>query len=133
MVCCLRCFLIPTVALSGQPEGPVAEVTYKVWSTYPPALYTDPSGRVRIVAGTVYKVMVGKNTIPITQSLPASTTLSQMQWMRPVITPTINTKPTTTRVQGSGGKTYIVTTYTDGKRTCTCPGYTYRRSCKHTT
>jgi|FreactTroBogLake_1042271.scaffolds.fasta_scaffold23911_4 hypothetical protein len=33
-------------------------------------------------------------------------------------------------VQGSKGNTYIVTTE-NGKSTCTCPGFGFRKSCKH--
>jgi hypothetical protein len=34
-------------------------------------------------------------------------------------------------VQGSGGKTYTVTHKVDGRSTCTCPGFIYRKKCKH--
>lgn len=34
-------------------------------------------------------------------------------------------------VEGSKGGTYTVTER-DGKRTCTCPGFTFRHSCRHT-
>lgn len=27
---------------------------------------------------------------------------------------------------------YTVTEYPDGRRTCTCPGYTFRKACRHT-
>lgn len=33
-------------------------------------------------------------------------------------------------VQGSKGQTYIVTKE-NGKASCTCPGYSFRKSCKH--
>lgn len=33
-------------------------------------------------------------------------------------------------VQGSKGNTYIVTSE-NGKKTCTCPGFGFRRTCKH--
>ena len=36
----------------------------------------------------------------------------------------------TITVQGSKGNTYIVTKE-NGKATCTCPGYSYRKSCRH--
>ena len=35
-------------------------------------------------------------------------------------------------VAGSGGKKYYLTKYA-GKWVCTCPGYTFRRTCKHST
>ena len=37
----------------------------------------------------------------------------------------------TKTVQGSKGNTYIVTAE-NGKATCTCQGYSFRKSCKHT-
>ena len=37
----------------------------------------------------------------------------------------------TKTVEGSKGQTYIVTAE-NGKATCTCPGYSFRKSCKHT-
>ena len=36
----------------------------------------------------------------------------------------------TITVQGSKGNTYIVTKE-NGKATCTCPGYGFRKTCKH--
>lgn len=35
-------------------------------------------------------------------------------------------------VQGSGGKKYYLTK-SGGRWRCTCPGYTFRHTCKHTT
>ena len=37
----------------------------------------------------------------------------------------------TKTVQGSKGNTYIVTAE-NGKATCTCQGYSFRKTCKHT-
>ena len=39
-------------------------------------------------------------------------------------------KPAGITVQGSGGKVYTLNKHVAGW-TCTCPGYTYRRHCKH--
>ena len=44
-------------------------------------------------------------------------------------TPVTNEKKTVT-VTGSRGDTYIVTKE-NGHATCTCPGYSFRRTCKH--
>jgi hypothetical protein len=38
----------------------------------------------------------------------------------------------TKTVQGSKGNTYIVTAE-NGKVSCSCPGYSYRKSCRHIT
>lgn len=45
-------------------------------------------------------------------------------------TPVKSARKTIT-VQGSKGNTYIVTKE-NGKATCTCPGYGFRKTCKHT-
>lgn len=34
-------------------------------------------------------------------------------------------------VEGSKGKTYTITVSSDGKATCSCPGFGFRRTCKH--
>ena len=44
-------------------------------------------------------------------------------------TPVKSSRETIT-VQGSKGNTYIVTKE-NGKATCSCPGYSYRKSCRH--
>lgn len=36
-------------------------------------------------------------------------------------------------VQGSNGKVYLLTKSTNGKYTCTCPGFSFRHTCKHVT
>lgn len=36
-----------------------------------------------------------------------------------------------TEVQGSNGKIYYVSKYADNTYSCTCPGFTFRRTCKH--
>jgi hypothetical protein len=34
-------------------------------------------------------------------------------------------------VQGSNGKVYLLTKNANGKYNCTCPGFTFRHTCKH--
>jgi hypothetical protein len=34
-------------------------------------------------------------------------------------------------VQGSNGKVYLLTKNASGKYNCTCPGFTFRHTCKH--
>lgn len=42
------------------------------------------------------------------------------------------TKPTDAiEVQGSNGNVYLVTKNIYGKYNCTCPGFSFRRTCKH--
>lgn len=42
----------------------------------------------------------------------------------------VNSNRETITVQGSKGNTYIVTKE-NGKATCTCPGFGFRKTCKH--
>lgn len=36
-------------------------------------------------------------------------------------------------VQGSNGKVYLLTKNASGKYSCTCPGFSFRHTCKHVT
>lgn len=46
--------------------------------------------------------------------------------------PAVEAKPKDAiEVQGSNGKVYLLTKNPNGKYTCTCPGYTFRHTCKH--
>lgn len=102
---------------------------YKIWSTYPPAVYEMPRGVPRIAAGTVHKVMVGDTIVDHNKSFPVGTTLAQFEWMRPE---GISSGPLTAEyAYGSKGDIYIVETWGDGKTTCSCSGYSFRRTCKH--
>jgi hypothetical protein len=103
---------------------------YKVWSTYPPALWNSPRG-LTLAAGTVHKVQKGTVTLANDCSFPEGTTLSHFTWMRPTPAPVKAVKLQTRTVKGSKGNTYIVRTRADGKEECSCPGYSFRRFCKH--
>ena len=102
---------------------------YKVWSTYPPALWHSPSG-LKLAAGTIHKVQKGTVTLANDCSFPEGTVLSHFTWMRPSIAAPAG--PLTAEyAYGSKGDIYIVETWRDGKATCSCPGYSFRKSCKH--
>jgi hypothetical protein len=102
---------------------------YKVWSRYPPALARHASGGRQIVGGTIDKIEADGYSILTTTELPSNTTLAQLTWMRPIPAPS---KPLMTKtVAGSKGKSYTVTTLPTGRKTCTCSGYTFRKTCKH--
>ena len=46
--------------------------------------------------------------------------------------PVAETKPKDAiEVQGSNGKVYLLTKNANGKYNCTCPGFTFRHTCKH--
>lgn len=48
--------------------------------------------------------------------------------------PTPEVKPSNAiEVQGSNGKVYLLTKNASGKYSCTCPGFTFRHTCKHIT
>jgi hypothetical protein len=107
----------------------MAPIIYKVTSTYPPALTYHPLGGRQIIAGTITKVEVGSTIIPNNSRLPDHTSVQQLVWVKPEPSPAI--KATTKTVAGTKGKTYVVTTLPTGRQTCTCPGFTFRRTCKH--
>ena len=69
-------------------------------------------------------VLGGKTIVmPTWTVVPDGTTLDDIDWSRPV------------QVKAQGKKKhvgkYIVEIYDNGKVTCDCPGFTYRRKCKH--
>lgn len=77
-------------------------------SIYPPAL-AKLNGKLFIVPGYI--------------EVPNDTTLDNIQWIRPKVAKTnIVTKHV--------GK-YVLNIHSNGKITCDCPGYTFRRKCKH--
>lgn len=69
-------------------------------------------------------VLGGKTIVmPTWTVVPDGTTLDDIDWIRPVqVKPQVKMKHV--------GK-YIVNIYDNGKVTCDCPGFTYRRKCKH--
>lgn len=103
-------------------------MTYQVWSTQRPALYHDRQGRQFLAGGTINKLTYGGKAIDPKAALPVPVTLQEVQWM--VTMPKVAT-PKVQRVAGSKGKTYIVKTWPNGREECSCPGYTFRRVCKH--
>ena len=69
-------------------------------------------------------VLSGKTIVmPTWTVVPDGTTLDDIVWIRPV-----QVKPKVTMKHV--GK-YIVNIYEDGRVTCDCPGFTYRKKCKH--
>jgi hypothetical protein len=109
----------------------MARIIYNVTSTYPPALTYHPLGGRQIVAGTITKVQVGKVTIPNNTRLPDHTSVDQLVWVKPEPTVVASVKPSTRVVIGSKGQKYFVSTLPSGRTTCTCPGFSFRKTCKH--
>lgn len=103
----------------------------KVWSTYPPVLYKNPlTGQTQIAGGTITKLQVDGDTLDPRTPIPAELDLGWFNWQAPPKRKPV--KPETRKVKGSSGKVYILERQASGKWSCTCPGYQYRRFCKHT-
>jgi hypothetical protein len=103
----------------------------KVWSTYPPVIYTNPiTGVTQLAGGTISKLEVDGTQVDPATPVPDMLDLGWFNWMAPN-RPAAVRKETKT-VAGSNGKVYTLERQPSGKWTCTCPGYQYRRFCKHT-
>lgn len=73
--------------------------------------------------------------VPWWVPIPEGTTMDQIVWERPEVRQTRQAPPVSVSkkfVVGSSGEKYVVTTLSDGTRTCTCKGFQFRRFCKHT-
>lgn len=69
-------------------------------------------------------VLNGKTIVmPTWTVVPDGTTLDDIDWIRPV--------QVKAQVKKKHVGKYIVEIYDNGKVTCDCPGFTYRRKCKH--
>ena len=91
--------------------------------TWPPMLYTDMNGQKWAVSGQHWI------------EVPDTLTLDRVDEYMVVdqrFTPAQSPDVRTYEVQGSTGNTYTVTQ--DGDTwTCTCPGFGWRRKCRHIT
>jgi len=89
--------------------------------TWPPMLYTDQQGQKWAASGH-HRVMV-----------PDDLTIDRVSDYMVVAereTPAVSRDVRSYEVQGSKGNTYTVTD-NGGTWTCTCPGFGWRRKCKH--
>ena len=69
-------------------------------------------------------VLNGRTLVmPTWTEVPAGTTLDDIDWIRPV--------QVKAKVEMKHVGKYIVNIYEDGRVTCDCPGFTYRKKCKH--
>lgn len=66
-------------------------------------------------------------------AVPEGTTLDDIEWT-PSYVPKVKVHTyTVEKIRSSSStKIYLVTTHPNGMKTCTCPGFTFRRFCKHT-
>jgi hypothetical protein len=103
---------------------------YKIWSTYPPAVYEMPRGVTRIAAGTVHKVMWGDTIVDHSGAFPVGTEPQHFEWIPPE---RYAPGPMSAEfAYGSKGDIYIVETWPNGRSTCSCAGFSFRKQCKHT-
>lgn len=75
-----------------------------------PALFVAP------ITGKTY-------VIPAWQEVPAGTTLNDITWVRSL--------PVKSNITIKHIGKYILHIYDNGKVTCDCPGFTFRKKCKH--
>jgi hypothetical protein len=69
-------------------------------------------------------VLNGRTLVmPTWTVVPDGTTLDDIDWIRPV--------QVKAEVKRKHVGKYIVNIYEDGRVTCDCPGFTYRKKCKH--
>ena len=94
-----------------------------------PLVVDIPPSIIRIPWEDKTYVVSGGNWLEV----PKGTTLAQssqyMVFRGWKITP--DASPATWTVEGSKGHQYTVKLLNEGFYTCTCPGYTFRRRCKH--
>ena len=100
-----------------------------VKSTYPPAIVNLPDGRRVLAGGTIERVVVDGRSVPVDTPIPAGLDLGWFEHMKKKVKAV---KVETKTVKGSRGAVYTLTRAPSGKWSCTCPGFTYRRFCKHT-
>ena len=75
--------------------------------------------------------MIGNRTyiMPDWLEVPNGTKLSQVKWSPPPKPKKVEVIQK--KVKGSRGATYTLTRQPNGKWMCSCPGYSFRRFCKH--
>jgi hypothetical protein len=104
----------------------------KIKSSAAPAIFTARNGKRYVAAGTISEV----NGIPVKNGVCVADhiTVSDLEWIPPIEFRKLDVleMPKVVTVPGSKiGVTYQVTYLKNEKVNCTCPGFTYRRKCKH--
>ena len=83
----------------------------------------------RIVAGSIWEVN-GEKWDHRYAAVPKGITFEQIEWVRDL--PPVKTDLKEWKVESSkAGKVYLVKETPNGKKTCTCDGFHYRRTCRH--
>lgn len=80
--------------------------------------------KITSVHNPAITVLNGKTIVmPTWTVVPEGTTLDDIDWIRPV--------QVKAQVKKKHVGKYIVEIHDNGRVTCDCPGFTYRRKCKH--
>ena len=82
----------------------------------------------RIVAGTIWEVN-GQKWDHYFVAVTPGITFEQIEWVRNIPVAEYTEKNVWST---KGNEKYVVRTYKDGRKTCTCYGFMYRKQCKHT-
>jgi hypothetical protein len=97
----------------------------RIKSSLNPAIFNN-----RIVAGTIWEVN-GKKWDHTYVKIDGKITLNEVEWIRPGVQ-VVTTEVKEWKVPSSkAGKFYTVRQGPNGKRTCDCDGFHYRRQCRH--
>jgi hypothetical protein len=97
----------------------------KIKSTLNPAICNN-----RIIGGTILEVNGEKWDHPYV-GFTGTITLDDVEWVRPGVQ-VVTTEIKEWKVKSSkAGKFYTVRQGLNGKRTCDCDGFMYRRKCRH--
>lgn len=98
-----------------------------------PVLLTTPSrSKTMIIGGTIYEVNGKPWNAPYVAITPAGITLADIDWISPHTHQASISQNRTWQVVSSNGKgIYLVREEPDGRLTCNCSGFHYRRKCRH--
>lgn len=103
-------------------------------STYRPVLLTTPSrSKTMIIGGKIYEVNGEPWNEPYVAIMPGGViTLDDIDWIDPRESQAPISQNRTWTVGSSDGQSiYLVREESDGRLTCNCSGFHYRRKCRH--
>lgn len=98
-----------------------------------PALMTTPSrSKTMIIGGTISEVNGKPWNEPYVAVMPYGITLDDIDWIPSHGSQASISESRTWRVMSSNGQTtYFVRKESNGRLTCDCDGFHYRRKCRH--
>jgi len=92
---------------------------------WPPVISRGGSGQLYAVSGDAW--------IPVPEGTSQKDIHLYMTAPKILVSEQYKTNVVSQQVKGSKGNTYIVKRNSSGHWSCTCPGFGYRRRCKHVT